>query len=413
MEAYIPRSIEAYVMDCSAHFGAVAVVGPRQVGKTTMLRHLAALEADRTGVERSYVSLDDGEERRLAQEDPRLFLQLHQPPLLIDEAQYAPQLFPYLKMYLDDHEECGTIWLTGSQPLHLRKAFQESLAGRIAIISMLGFSQSELNGVESVPFTCDSAYYIDRSRMQPFVRAPELYHRIWKGSLPRICLGDDRFWQQSYASYVDTYLMRDIAETHTIRDESKFRRFLGACAAMTGQPLNYSLLATTADIDVKTASAWFSLLESSYVVQHVEAFSSNFISRLTKSPTIQFFDTGLACYLSRWTTSDSLAEGALNGHILETYSYLEMQKSWSGAYVRPDVSFLRTERGKEIDFVVTSNGVPHPVEVKRTASPGINDIKNFTVLDKVAPTTQGCVLCLCEKPMPITERFWSFPIWAI
>lgn len=284
MAGYIPRAIEPYVRDCSDHFGAIAVVGPRQVGKTTMLRRLAQLEARSGAPERSYVTLDDGDERRLAREDPKLFL---------------------------------------------------------------------------------------------------------------------------------PYLMRDIMEGRTVHDEGKFRRFMGACAAMTGQTLNYSLLAETADIDVKTASAWFSLLESSYVVRRVEAFSSNLISRLTKSPAIHFFDTGLACYLARWTSAEALAEGALNGHILETYSYLEIEKSWTCTYTKPDVSFLRTERGKKIDLVVTENGVSHPVEVKRTASPSPKDLRNFGVLEKVSPEAQGCVLCLADRALPITEKFWGFPIWAI
>lgn len=413
MADYIPRAIEPYVRDCSDHFGAIAVVGPRQVGKTTMLRRLAQLEARSGAPERSYVTLDDGDERRLAREDPKLFLQVHRPPVLIDEVQYAPELFPYLKSHIDGTPDPGTVWLTGSQPLHLRKAFRESLAGRIAIIDMLGFSQAELAGTPTVPFACDSGYFLSRATGHDAVPANELYRRIWKGSLPRICLGEDRFWQQSYSSYVDTYLMRDIMEGRTVHDEGKFRRFMGACAAMTGQPLNYSLLAETADIDVKTASAWFSLLESSYVVRRVEAFSSNLISRLTKSPAIHFFDTGLACYLARWTSAEALAEGALNGHILETYSYLEIEKSWTCTYTKPDVSFLRTERGKKIDLVVTENGVSHPVEVKRTASPSPKDLRNFGVLEKVSPEAQGCVLCLADRALPITEKFWGFPIWAI
>lgn len=413
MERYIPRAIEPYVVDCSNHFGAIAVVGPRQVGKTTMLRHLAHLETKNGMPERSYVSLDDGGERRLAREDPKLFLQIHKPPLLIDEAQYAPELFPYIKTYIDNTNEPGTVWLTGSQPLHLRAAFRESLAGRIAIIDMLGFSQAELEGVETAPFACDESYYLQRTANRRPVPAGELYHRIWKGSLPRICLGEDRFWHQAYSSYVDTYLMRDVMEGRVVRDEGKFRRFLGACAAMTGQPLNYAFLAETADIDAKTASAWFSLLESSYVVRRVGAFSSNFISRLTKSPAIHFFDTGLACYLARWTSADALAEGALNGHILETFSYLEIEKSWMASYTKPEIAFLRTERGKEIDLVISDAGIAHPVEVKRTASPNAGDLKNFSVLEKVSPGSRGCVLCLADRALPITERFWGFPIWAL
>lgn len=414
MELYIPRAVEPFARRCSDTFKAIAVTGPRQVGKTTMLRHMAEEEERRCGRRRAYVTLDDAEARYLAQSDPALFMATYAPPVLIDEVQKAPELFPYLKIALDASERNGTVWLTGSQPLHLKRRLSESLAGRVAILEMLGFSQAELSGRPTEPFVPEADFLQRRARSAAPVAPDDLYAGIWKGQLPQIRLAADEFWEVAYRSYVDTYLMRDIRESINEGNERRFRTFMKACAAMTGQPVNYALLAEVADISEATAKEWLSVLESSYVVKLAEPFASNLLKRLQKRPVLHMTDTGLAAYLAGFPTASSLASGALSGHVLESFCYAEIEKGYYAAGREADLSFLRTGAQKEIDLVLTAGGTVHPIEVKRTASPRADDIKNFSVLDPLGDSRgTGCVLCLADKAVPLDRSSWAFPVWAL
>ena len=191
-------------------------------------------------------------------------------------------------------------------------------------------------------------------------------------------------------------------------------RFMAACAAMTGQPVNYAEYARAADVSEVTAKRWLSLLQSSYVVHTTPPYTSNVLKQLAKAPVLHFFDTGLAAYLAGYHTPELLQNGPLGGHILETFAWGEITKSWQATGGRPNLSFLRTLKKKEVDLILTEGGVSHPIEVKRTASPGPADIKNFGVLDPLGNELgTGCVLCLADRPRPITERTWAFPLWAI
>lgn len=412
---YIHRALEPFFLKCSAHFKAVALLGPRQVGKTTMLKHLAAEEAATTGIERAYVTLDDLDDRSLARNDPKLFLQTYRPPVLIDEVQKAPELFSQIKVYLDSTDAMGSVWLTGSQPLHLKKRFgDESLAGRVAVLDMMGLSQAELAGRSTEPFSCDVSYLAERPRGIDPVGLPDLYDSLWRGSLPGIRPLDDDLWERGYASYVNTFIMRDIRDMADIGDEAKFRRFLTACAALTGQPVNYAEYARAADISESTAKRWLSLLMSSYVVHTVPAFSSNVIKGLAKNPVLHFFDTGLVAYLTGYLSPRLLESGALNGHILETFAWGEIVKSWQATGHEPRLTFLRTLKKKEIDFVLTVGGVSHPIEVKRSASPGGADLKNLSLMEPLGDAAgTGCVLCLTDRARPLNDKNWAFPLWAI
>lgn len=414
MPTYIPRALEPFAQRCSDAFKAIVVTGPRQVGKTTMLRHMAAEEELRCGTRRTYVTLDDAEARALAKSDPALFMETYAPPVLIDEAQKAPELFPYLKIALDSTERNGTVWLTGSQPLHLKRRLSESLAGRVVILEMLGFSQAELAGRPTEPFVPEVGFLQKRAQDAAPVTPADLYAGIWKGQLPQIRLAPDELWEASYRSYVDTYLMRDIREFINESNEHRFRTFMKACAAMTGQPVNYSLLAEVADISEATAKAWLSVLESSYVVKLVAPFTSNMLKRLQKRPVLHMTDTGLASYLAGFPTASSLESGALSGHVLESFCYTEIEKGYYAAGREANLAFLRTGTQKEIDLVLTVGDVVHPIEVKRSASPRLNDLKNFSVLDPLgARRGTGCVLCLANKAIPLDRTSWAFPIWAL
>ncbi len=440
-QPYIPRALEPVVKRYSEHFKAVVVTGPRQVGKTTMLKHLMEEEAER-GIHRAYVTMDDTALRMAAVSDPALFLQRYEPPVLIDEIQKAPELLPYIKMALDESDENGLFWLTGSQPFHLMRHVSESLAGRVGVVEMLGLSNAEIAGVPSRPFVPGKEYFLERiALMKPF-GVNEAFERIVAGSLPGIRGLPDDVRAAAYESYLETYVMRDIRDLGQVADELKFRRFMAACAALTARPVVYAELARLADIDEKTARAWLSLLTSSYLVKIVPPYANNLLKRLSKQPVMHFTDTGLAVYLAGWTNAKSLELGAMAGQIFETYAVGEVGKSFVNAGMRPSLYFLRTSAQKEIDIVIERDSTLYPVEIKKSASPSRRDVKNFATLAPVerAATAvdgkmsagaaadagadgsgvalrrtvgMGTELCMVADAYPIADNAWAFPVWAV
>lgn len=422
---YIKRALESVVRRYSEHFKVVVVTGPRQVGKTTMLRHL--MEEDATsGIERAYVSLDNTAILQTAKEDPALFLQRYRPPVLIDEIQKAPELLPYIKEIVDSTGLTGTVWLTGSQPFHLMKEVSESLAGRVGVIEMLGLSGAEIAGVESEPFSPGQDYFVRRVGMSKPYDVVEAYERICAGSLPGIRTLPDDLRPSGYESYLDTYIMRDIRDLSQIGDELKFRRFMTACAALTSKPVVYAELARIADIDEKTAKTWLSLLVSSYIVKVVEPYANNLLKRLSKQPIMHFLDTGLAAYLTGWTSPRALEAGAMSGQIFESYIFGEVYKSYLNAGRRAPLHFFRNNDKKEIDLLLESDGTLYPIEVKKTASPSKKDARNLGVLDPVASDDvpaalsslkrtigMGAIICMAQDTFPVSERAWAFPVWAV
>ena len=410
---YIDRALEPIVQRYSEHFKVVVVTGPRQVGKATMLRHLAEQDETR-GIARSYVSLDNTALRLAAKEDPELFLQRYRPPVLIDEIQKAPELLPYIKLFADVSDEPGRYWLTGSQPLHLMREVSESLAGRAGIIEMLGLSNAEIAGRTSMPFDPSPEYFTGRVVDMPSYDVREAYRRIAAGSLPAIRALPDDLHAGGYDSYIDTYVMRDIRDLAHIGDELKFPRFMAGCAAFTSKPVVYAELARIADIDEKTAKTWLSLLASSYLVKIAQPYSNSLLKRLSKQPIMHFTDTGLAAHLSGWRSAESLEFGAMGGQVFETFAFGEVYKGYLNTGLRPPLTFFRNNDKKEIDLLLEKDGRLHPVEVEKTASPNRKDIRNFSAIDPVsaedAPSDllalkreigMGAVLCMASDAYPI------------
>lgn len=423
---YISRALEPVVSRYSEFFKVVVVTGPRQVGKTTMLKHLIEKEQELTGVRRSYVSLDDSALRMAAKADPALFLQRYRPPVLIDEIQKAPELLPYIKLAVDADDLNGQFWLTGSQPLHLMKEVSESLAGRAGIVEMLGLSNAEIAGVASEPFSPTPDYYLRRVGLMPRFGVHDAFERIAASSFPGIRSLPEDLRAAAYESYIDTYVMRDIRDLSQVADELKFRRFMTACASLTSKPVVYAELARLADIDQKTAKAWLSLLVSSYLVKIVEPYSNNLLKRLSKQPIMHFTDPGLAAYLCGWDSASTLELGAMSGMVFETYVFDELYKSYCNAGKRPQLWFFRTNDRKEIDLLLEQNGTLFPIEVKKSASPVASDAKNFSALDGVEADDlpselmafkrevgTGVIICMADDAFPVSSRAWAMPLWAI
>ncbi len=400
------RTLEPVIKKVDKTFPVLLVTGPRQVGKTTLLEHCAEKA-------RNYVTLDNFDARQMAQEDPGLFIQTYQPPLIIDEVQYAPQLFSYIKIMADREKKNGMYWLTGSQKFHLMQGITESLAGRVGVLDLMGLSQAELNkrGDKSTPFMPTTAWVEQARKSAGKGRSlQQVYEQIWKGSFPRVNEKDvDR--DIFYRSYVQTYIQRDVKDVLDISDENAFHRFLGAVAARTGQLLNYADLSRDVGIDNKTAKKWLSVLETSGLVHLLYPYHRNVTKRIIKTPKLYFMDTGLCAYLTKWPDSASLEAGAMSGAILETYIFAEILKSYWHNGVTPHFYYYRDTDQREVDLIIETGDTLHPVEFKKTATPSRTASKQFSVLEKLGKTVgHGAVICFVEADTPLSRDVTAIPI---
>lgn len=404
---YIKRSITGFFKKAGKQFPVLLVTGPRQVGKTTFLKHIMEKE-------RNYVSLDDPIICSLAREDPALFLQRFPTPLIIDEIQYAPELLPYIKIAVDKKSKPSSFWLTGSQQFHMMKGVSESLAGRVGIINLLGFSKQEIfaQGGNHDPFL--PALSLTVKKKSANLNLKDLYNMIWRGSFPGIAQNNRIDRNLFYASYVQTYLQRDVRDLSKVGDELAFMRFLRVAAARTGQLLNMADMSRDADISNNTAKNWLSILQASGIIYLLEPYHTNLTKRLVKCPKLYFLDTGLASYLTEWSSPETLEAGAMTGAILETWLFSEILKSYWHNGQRVQFNFYRDKDKKEIDLLIIKDGAIYPVEFKKTASPGKKNVSHFSVLKKLKiPIGPGCLICLAEKSVPLNERVNAIPFSEI
>ena len=405
---YISRNLEKVILQVSAEYPVILVTGPRQVGKTTMLQNLMK------GTDRKYVSLDDWNERNLAKTDPELFLQMHKPPVLIDEVQYAPELFTYIKIHVDKTHHPGDFWLTGSQAFKLMHGVQESLAGRIAVLSMTSLSQAEICGGQMTPFCIDLQALTQRSEQRIPADTEGIFERIFKGSMPALVSGQVSSSQIYYSSYLSTYIERDIRELSDSIDSFQFLRFITAVAARCGQMLNMADIARDADINQKQVKDWLGILETLGIIFYLHPYSNNMLKRLVKTPKLYFYDTGLVCYLTKWSSPETLESGAMNGAILENYVVAEIRKTYLNCGQEPFLYYYRDKDAREIDVILEHDGVLNPVEIKKTANPSSELTGVFHLLDHSSvPRSKGAVLCMKPELSAIDRDNYIVPVWMI
>ncbi len=407
---YIQRHLESQIREASRFYPVVMVCGQRQVGKSTMLNHIKEKE-------RRYVTLDDGNARRLAEKDPALFFETYGFPLLIDEFQRVPSILLEMKRIVDKkalegEDNNGMYWLTGSQKFKMMKDVSESLAGRIAVFDMSGLSAAEIEGREAGVF-----YPVVeelRRRVQNYQpkTVHEIYEQIFRGGMPKLIatkLDRERF----YTDYINTYLERDIKELALVGKLGEFYDFLVFMAARTSMELKYSEIANAIGISAPTAKEWVSILERSGIIFILRPYYNNITNRLVKTPKMYFMDTGLAAYLCRWPNAETLEKGAMDGAFFETYVVSEIVKSYYNAGKRPDLYYYRDIDGKEIDLLFAEGDKIYPVEIKKAKAPDRAD-KNFSVLDKLKKDIQpGVILCMADEMLPFSRDVWYFPAAGI
>lgn len=402
---YIERTLERKFLKMSSFFKAVLITGARQVGKTTILKHLAE------GQKRTYVSMDNTMARTLAKSDPVLFFQTYKPPIIIDEIQKAPELFEQIKIMCDESEERGLFWLTGSQQYNMMKNVRETLAGRIGILELYSLSKNEVDGIR-FPNEMDFSLACLQQRQACTGKndVVDVFDHIWRGGMPDAIYADAEQRQEYYNSYIETYLMRDVSEEGGITDSVRFRKFLNACAALVAEQVNYKTLAEAAEISQPTAKEWLRLLQGIGIIYLLQPFANNELKRLSKTPKLYFCDTGLCAYLSMWLTRDTLMNGAASGHYFENYVIIELVKNFSYSSVKANLTYYRDSNAKEIDVMVEENGLIHPLEIKKSANPDRREIKKYEIIDKTnLERGSGGIICMCEEVIPIDGKNCFIP----
>jgi len=419
---FYERTIESSLRSISETFPVLMLTGPRQVGKTTILLKLAEPE-------RKVVSLDDPTVRAFAKSDPEMFLQRYSPPVLIDEVQYAPELFSYIKVYVDRHKRCGDYWLTGSQTFHMMKNVTESMAGRVGVVRMLGLSNSEIAGTRFPPFAVEPQELIARMNTAPAMDMGEVYARIFKGSMPKLYESPDVNREKYFESYLETYITRDVKALSQVGDELAFLKFISIVAARTATNVNYDALANETGISAATAKQWLSILVSSSLVALIPPYFNSALKRVIKAPRMYFLDTGLCAYITRWNTPEVLESGAMAGQFFETWVVSEIYKSHINNGKLPSLYFYRDSNKKEIDLILWEGGTVYPIEIKKSAYPK-DATRHFSVLNPIAkePSEEdvfsgtahlkteigaGAVICLCSDVLPIDRKNWYVPAWII
>lgn len=404
---YVKRHAEEAVRKLSKMFGAVLVTGPRQVGKTTMLKKVVAEEA-------SYVTLDDPFMLAAAIEQSGTFFKDNPPPVFIDEIQYAPNLFSQIKIIIDRDKKKGQFFMSGSQQFHMMKNVSESLAGRLGLLTLLGLSMREKQGVDfSEVFLPTDNYFTARRQNAKELSYDDVWYNIHRGSMPELYVNEDFDWQMFYGSYVRTYIERDVRELTQVGDEVKFLNFMAVTASHNGQLLNLASIARDVGISQPTAERWMSILVTSNIVYLLKPYLNNITKRTVKTPKLYFLDTGLAAYLTRWNSPDVLKNGAMAGAFFEAFVISEIAKSYyNKGILEPPLYYYRDKNMNEIDLLIEDNGVLYPLEIKKHADPNVRDMAAFSQLDKITSVKRGPggIICLYDNLITLKGNDRVIPI---
>ncbi len=413
----IKRNIENVLLNRSKNSKAILLTGTRQVGKSTLFRHLFS-DVNR-------VTFDDDILLAQAVDDPGLFLLNNPCPLAIDEVQKCPSIFNRLKIVLDNTDSYSNFYLTGSQKLQLMEDVSESLAGRISILEVDGLSMREINGIEfNKHFVPNNDYLCLREKN--FVKYNKIWEKIHRGFFPELYSNPNKEWQDFYQSYVKTYLERDVNKLIKVKNHLIFVKFMTSVAARTAQVVNYKNIADEVGVSEVTIKEWISILEKSGIIYILKPYTPSALKRAIRSPKIYFRDTGLACYLTRWLTPETLRNGAMAGNIFETFVINEILKSYSNEGLEYDFNvFYYNGKDKkkningsieeidgEIDLIISENGILYPIEIKMSANPKADMASEFDVLDKVKESERGmgAIICLYDKKFYLRDNLVVLPI---
>ena len=404
---YLKRHMENLVFSRGRSCQTVLVTGARQVGKSTLLENSVAKNIPQ-------FTLDDLTLLASIKRDMQGFLDENNPPIFIDEIQYAPELFRGIKMIIDKkkHQE-GLYFMTGSQKFELMQGVSETLSGRIALLNLLGLSSREIDGEKfNKPFI-PTEEFIKTRKPNSKQDSRELWKRIHRGFFPRIALNPSVDWEGYYADYLKTYIERDVQKLLQVGNNIAYVNFMTVLASRTGQLLNIASVARDVGVSEPTIKKWISVLEASNIIYLMQPFSLNVTTRIVKTPKVYFLDTGLACFLCKWLTPETLQNGAMSGQIFETYVVVEILKSYYNAGKEPLLYFFRNDKAEEVDILFYQDGILYPAEIKKTASPVTGDVSAFRLLETYFPSVtigNGALICTYDKVLPLTDKVKIIPV---
>lgn len=406
---YIKRAMEDAITKASTQYPVVMVCGQRQTGKSTMLRHLA--EPDRV-----YVSFDKAETRRLAENDPTLFFETYGHKLLIDEFQRVPSILLEIKDIVDNaqyngEKAEGMFWLTGSQRFKMMKNISETLAGRVALFTLLPLSQREIDNSTSEPFIPEIDVLKTKSYEKKSLK--DMFQAIFQGGMPKLISDPTLDRDLFFSSYIDTYIEHDVGALEGIGKLDDFRNFVTYMAANTAQEMKYENISREIGVSSPTVKQWITILERSGIIYVLKPYYNNISKRLVKTPKCYFLDTGLAAYLTSWPTAATLENGNASGAFFETFVVGEILKSYYNAGKEAALYYYRDIDKKEIDLLMVGEGKLHPIEIKKGKSPSQPD-KNFSVLKNLGlETSPGIILCMADELFPLNRNAWLCPVTKI
>lgn len=402
------RQMKPLIEALIKQFPAVLVTGPRQVGKSTMLQHISE--------DYQYVTFDDPMVLSMAKNDPSLFMLNYSGKLILDEVQYVPELFSSLKLVIDKQKTSELYLLSGSQAFHLMQNVTESLAGRVAVLKLQGFSLREIQQLDfSLPFIPTQDYIFAREKVvQPIENIWKIIHQ---GYMPRL-YEQETNWEIYYASYVSTYIERDVRSLTNVSSITDFTRFMVAIAARSGELLNYSNVAQEVGVSMDTIKRWMAILETSGIIYLLKPYSNNHLKRAIKTPKVYMLDTGLMAWLTKWLTPETISKGAKSGQFLETFAVSEIIKSFYNKGIEPPIYFYRDTNQKEIDLLIEYDRTLYPVEIKTSASPDKKMVKAFSILKDNFPESEikigiGVIINQYPQRLWLAEDLVALPVWYI
>ncbi|ABY69227.1 ATP-binding protein [Actinobacillus pleuropneumoniae] len=402
------RQMKPLIEALIKQFPAVLVTGPRQVGKSTLLQYISE--------DYQYVTFDDPMVLSMAKNDPSLFMLNYSGKLILDEVQYAPELFSSLKLAIDKQKMSGLYLLSGSQAFHLIQNVTESLAGRVAVLKLQGFSLREIQQLDfSLPFIPNQDYLSAREKVAQSIE--NIWTIIHQGYMPRL-YEQETNWEIYYASYVSTYIERDVRSLTNVSSITDFTCFMVAIAARSGELLNYSNVAQEVGVSVDTIKRWTTILETSGIIYLLKPYSNNHLKRAIKTPKVYMLDTGLMAWLTKWLTPETISKGAKNGQFFETFVVSEIIKSFYNKGIEPPIYFYRDTNQKEIDLLIEYDRTLYPVEIKTSASPDKKMVKAFGILKDNLPESEitigtGVIINQYPQRLWLAEDLVALPVWYI
>lgn len=405
---FYQRQMQPLLQNLIQQFPTILVTGPRQVGKSTLLQHI--------GEDYQYVTFDDPLLLNQARNDPTLFMLNHSGKLILDEVQYAPELFSSLKLAIDKQKTSGLFLLSGSQAFQLMQNVTESLAGRIAVLKLQGFSLREIQQLDFYqPFVPNREYIVAREKH--FKPVENIWEMIHRGYMPRL-YEQEMNWEIYYSSYVSTYIERDVRALTNISSITDFTRFMVAIAARSGELLNYSNVAQEVGVSVDTIKRWTTILETSGIIYLLKPYSNNHLKRAIKTPKVYMLDTGLMAWLTKWLTPETIQQGAKSGQFFETFVVSEIIKSFYNNGIEPPIYYYRDTNQKEIDLLIEYHRTLYPVEIKTSASPDKKMAKAFGILKENLPEAEitignGVIINQYPQKLWLAEDLVALPAWAI